>query len=297
MLLLPISDFSIHLFAALCSCISIYIYILIIRLHLLYRFIVEPSSQVFCWRIGYDVTFLKQGSIGKWIKGMQLCDRWIESWQNLFEAQAYCNCLSMYKDNFTILHLPFNSCKELVSWSIWSGPQLTLEVLLSSLHSNLAFCHLQLEAMGSMNFNFIGETVKSWVVEWHRVLYEGFVWFCLDEKILARVPWWKDIEIMLWILWRTPQAGVSKLLTNLHCFPTRIQSFQWTFGCKSFWDIPAIDSPVLIFLGTGWMSLPCVSVGCCDLVNDVGFSFSLFRSRMRWVYCPVPYTRRIPKVF
>lgn len=256
MLLLPISDFSIHLFAALCSCISIYIYTyysftFTIQIH--YRFVwSNHHHKYFAGGLVMMWPFWNR-DLWQMDHGMQLCDRWIESWQNLFEAQAYCNCLSIYKDNFTILHLPFNFCKELVSWSIWSGPQLTLEVLLSSLHSNLAFCHLQLEAMGSMNFNFIGETVKSWVVEWHRVLYEGFVWFCLDEKILARVPWWKDIEIMLWILWRTPQAGVSKLLTNLHCFPTRIQSFQWLLGVNHFETYPP-----LILLSWSFLAL----VGC-----------------------------------
>ena len=115
---------------------------------------------------------------------------------------------------------------------------LTLEVLLSSLHSNLAFCHLQLEAMGPMNLTFIGETVKCWVVEWRRLfLYEGFVLFCLDEKIVQwylMVPLRKDIEVVLCILWRTLHAGVSKLLTTFYWFPTRIQSFQWLLGGHHF---------------------------------------------------------------
>ena len=80
MLLLPISDFSIHLFAALCSCISIYIYLLFVYIYYtdsLSICVVEPSSQVFCWRIGYDVTFLKQGSManGSWNAALRQMDR------------------------------------------------------------------------------------------------------------------------------------------------------------------------------------------------------------------------------
>ncbi len=114
-----------------------------------YRYLLQPSSQVFCWRIGYDVTVWNRDLLANWSCNgafntpsilqwlgciFEVCDRWIESWQNLLKCK-YCNCLSMYKDNFTILYhstLAKSSSHEAFNWS-W--PQHLKEtVVLSDCH-------------------------------------------------------------------------------------------------------------------------------------------------------------------
>lgn len=258
--------------------------------------VVEPSSQVFCWRIGYDVTFLKQGSManGSWNAALRQMDRILAKlvWSaSILQLPFYVQG-QFYRPTFTIQLLQrARVMKHLKRAATDFGgasvfPSFQLGLLPSSI-GGYGIHELQLHWR---NCQELGCGMAS-----------SLIWrFCLV------LSWWKDLgKGTLMERYRNnvvnslkdPTSGCFKTTDQPPLFSNQNSVISVAFGCKSFWDIPAIDSPVLIFLGTGWMSLPCVSVGCCDLVNDVGFSFSLFRSRMRWVYCPVPYARRIPKVF